>query len=174
MNLEEIEPIIEDIIKSSLDERVYLYGTKQKNLTNRVASGRLRNSIKANVGENKQSIQIIQITAFGQPLMNTYAYWLVYNRKPGWAPSGDIEQWIRNKSSFKIRDFKTGRYLPKNDKNIKQVAFLISRSMSKFGFQNKPKNFIEISIDKIFKDPRIVTLIGQATEEELLNLIEGI
>ena len=178
MNLEVIAPILEDIVKQSLSEKVYLYGRFQKSLTSRVASGRLRDSIKAKVVSNKQGIQSIQVQAFGQPLSNTYAYWLANNRKPngsgGFANIGAIEQWIREKKSFRIRDFKTGKFLPKNDKNIKSTAFVVARSIGRFGYQNIPKNFVDISYDKIVKDTRILALIEDQAFEDLLNQLEGL
>lgn len=178
MNLEEVAPIIENIVKESLSEKVYIYGRYQRSLTSRVASGRLRSSIKAVVTDNKQGVQSIQLQAFGQPLSNTYAYWLANDRQPngggGYANIGAIEQWIKDKKSFKIRDLKSGKFLPKNDKNIKNTAFLVARSIGRFGYQNKPKNFVEISYDKILNNPQITTLIEEATYDELLNAIEGL
>jgi hypothetical protein len=178
MNLEVIAPILEDIVKESLSEKVYLYGRYQKSLTSRVASGRLRDSIKAKVVTNKQGIQSIQVQAFGQPLSNTYAYWLANNRNPnssgGFANIGAIEEWIKEKKSFRIRDFKTGKFLPKNDKNIKSTAFVVARSIGRFGYQNIPKNFVDISYDKIVKDTRILALIEDQAFEDLLNQLEGL
>ena len=181
MDLEALEPIIEQIIKDSLSARVYQYG-KGKNLTNRVASGRLRNSVKAKVQPNRQGIQIIQITYLGGKTINqegVYAYWLANDRKPGASPKDgkflpSIEQWIRDKKSFRIRDFKTGKFLPKNEKNIKNVAFVVARSIARFGYKNRPQNFLEVSFDKIMKNPKIIEIIGNATMDDLLNLIEGI
>jgi hypothetical protein len=178
MNLEVIAPILEEIVKQSLSDKVYLYGRFQRSLTSRVASGRLRDSIKAKVVSNKQGVQAIQVQAFGQPLSNTYAYWLANNRKPngsgGFANIGAIEQWIKDKKSFRIRDLKTGKYLPKNDKNIKSTAFVVARSIGRFGYQNKPKNFVDVSYDKIVKDTRIMALIENQAFEDLLNQIEGL
>lgn len=178
MNLEAIEPIIEDIVKESLSDKVYLYGRFQKSLTSRVASGNLRNSIKAVVKKDRKGVQVIQVQAFGQPLSNTYAYWLANNRKPnsngGYANIGAIKQWIKDKKSFRIRDLKTGKFLPKNEKNIKNTAFLVARSIGRFGYQNVPKNFVEVSYDKILKNTQIPALLEQSAYDELLNLIEGL
>jgi hypothetical protein len=179
MNLELITPIIEDIVKQSLSEKVYLYGRFQKSLTSRVASGRLKNSIKAVVKTDREGIQVIQVQAFGQPLSNTYAYWLANDRKPNssgskFANIGAIEQWIREKKSFRIRDLKTGKFLPKNDKNIKSTAFLVARSIGRFGYQNKPKNFVEISYDMVINNREIVTLLEGAAFDDLLNALEGL
>lgn len=178
MNLEAIEPIIEDIVKESLSDKVYLYGRYQKSLTSRVASGKLRNSIKAVTKQDRSGVTVIQVQAFGQPLSNTYAYWLANDRKPngdgGYANIGAIEEWIKNKKSFKIRDYKTGKFLPKNEKNIKSTAFVVARSIGRFGYQNIPKNFVDVSYQKILNNTQIRELIAQATFDELLNAIEGL
>jgi hypothetical protein len=145
-------------------------------LTSRVASGRLRDSIGAVVEDNKQGIQVIRVTALGgKRLEDTYAYWLINGRQPGkWANINAIKEWIYNKKSFRIRDYKTGQFLPKTEKNVDSVAFVIARSIGRFGFQNKPKNFIEISIDKIMKNQQIMQIIEDATYDDLLKQIEGI
>lgn len=179
MNLEALAPIIEEIIKESLNARVYYYGRYQHGPGNRVATGKLRDSIKAVVEDNKQGIQVIKITALGgKRLEDTYAYWLINNRKgkgPGnFANIGAIEDWIKNKNSFIIKDFKTGQTLPKTDKNVRQVAFVVARSIGQFGFRNVPKNFLEVSMDIIMNDPRITEIVEEATFDELLEKIEGI
>lgn len=191
MDLDALLPIIDDIVKESLNEKVYVYGRYQKGTTRRVASGKLVNSIKSVIQDNKQGVQIIQVQSNGVPLNNTYAYWLINGRQPGpaigsqkgrkktgsYSPGpfvSGIMEWIRNKRDFKIRDMKTGQFLPKNEKNIKSVAYVIARSIGMFGFQNQPKNFVEISYDKIKQNPQIAEIIEQATYDELLNLIEGL
>ena len=178
MDLNAITPIIEDIVKQSLSDKVYLYGRFQKSLTSRVATGNLRNSIKAVVVKDRDGVQAIQLKAFGQPLSNTYAYWLANDRKPnsngGFANIGAIQEWIKNKKSFRIRDYKTGRFLPKNEKNIKNTAFVVARSIGRFGYQNKPQNFVEVSYDKILNNRQISDLLLEATFDDLLNALEGL
>jgi hypothetical protein len=178
VNLEEITPIIEDIVKESLSDKVYIYGRFQRSLTSRVASGRLRNSIKAVVKTDRSGVQVIQVQAFGQPLSNTYAYWLANDRKPngngGYANIGAIQQWIKDKKSFRIRDLKSGKFLPKNEKNIKSTAFLVARSIGKFGYQNKPKNFVEVSYEKVLNNREIIRLMEGAAFDDLLNALEGL
>ena len=176
MDLDALAPIIAQIVKDSLNEKVYLFGAYQKGTTSRVASGRLRDSIGAVVEDNKQGIQVIRVTALGgKRLEDTYAYWLINDRQPGkWANINAIKEWIINKKSFRIRDYKTGQFLPKTEKNVDSVAFVIARSIGKFGFQNKPKNFVEISIDKIMNNEQIIQIIEDATYDDLLKQIEGI
>jgi hypothetical protein len=99
---------------------------------------------------------------------------LANDRGPGAVPSSAIEKWIREKGSFRIRDFKTGQFLPKNDKNIKSAAYVIARSLGRFGFQNKPKNFWEISMEKIENNQEIIQLLEEATFDDLYKIIEGI
>jgi hypothetical protein len=76
--------------------------------------------------------------------------------------------------SFGLKLFKTGKFLPKNEKNIKSTAFLVARSIARFGYQNKPKNFVEVSYQKILNNTQIKELIAEATFDDLLNLIEGL
>lgn len=179
MDLTKIEPILEQIVKDSLSERVYLYGRFQRSLTSRVASGRLRDSIQAKIVTDRDGLQVIQMQAFGQPLSNTYAYWLANNRNPNssgskFANIGAIQKWIKEKKSFRIRDMKTGKFLPKNEKNIKNAAFLVARSIGKYGYQNLPKNFVDISYEKIMKNEKIVELLEGAAYDDLLNALEGL
>jgi hypothetical protein len=177
MDLTAIAKIVENTIKESLNEKVYVFGRYQKGTTNKVASGTLRNSIKAKVVDNKQGIQVIQVTAIGgKPLINTYAYWLIEGRKGGgkFANINAIKEWIYNKKSFRIRDFKTGKFLPKTEKNVDSVAFVIARSIGKFGFQNKPNNFITVALDKLKNNQEIINYLEDETFDILLGLTEGI
>jgi hypothetical protein len=182
MDLEALAPIVAQIVKDSLNEKVYLYGAYQKGLTNRVASGKLRDSIRAVVEDNKQGIQVIRVTAIGGArLEDTYAYWLINDRKGGgegkFANINAIKEWIYNKKSFRIRDYKTGQFLPKTEKNVDSVAFVIARSIGRFGFQNKPKNFTTIALEKINKNEQIMQIVEAAageTIETLLDKIEGL
>ena len=174
MDLERLAPILESIVKKSLTDKVYIYGRYQKSYTNRVATGKLVNSINAKITPNKQGITVIQMQAFGKPLNNTYAYWLANDRGPGNVAKGVIEEWIMNKKSFKIKDFKTGRFLPKNEKNVKSVAYLIRRSMKIRGYQNIPKNFVEISLEEINNNPQILEIVGEEGVEVFKKLIEGL
>jgi len=177
MDLEALAPIIADIVKQSLSEKVYLFGRYQRGTTSRVASGKLRDSIGAVVEDNKQGIQVIRITALGgKRLEDTYAYWLINDRQPSgrFANIGAIKEWIYNKKSFRIRDYKTGQFLPKTEKNVDSVAFVIARSIGRFGFQNKPKNFMTIAIENIMKNEQIMEIIAEATYDDLLNKIEGL
>jgi hypothetical protein len=78
------------------------------------------------------------------------------------------------KKSFRIRDMKTGKFLPKTEKNVKRVAYVIARSIGQLGFQNIPKNFIEVSLEKLSRDPRIEQIITDVTVKEFFENLEGI
>lgn len=190
MDLTALQPIIDEIVKESLEEKVYLYGKSGKK-GNRVASGNLKRGISSQVTTNSEGIAIIQFTAFGKLMTDTYAYWLIEDRQPGPSVGSQkgrkktknykpgpfvkgIMDWIYNKKSFKIRDLKTGKFKEKNAKNVKSAAWVIARSIAKNGYQNKPENFITVSIKKIQNDQRVIDIIGDSAFEDLLNQIEGL
>ena len=47
---------------------------------------------------------------------------------------GVVEKWIANKP-INLRDLKTGRFIQKNQKNIKSAAFLIGRAIAQRGLE---------------------------------------
>lgn len=167
MNLEAIAPIIEQIIKETLEEKRYPYGfAKIKGVGNKVASGRLRDSVKV-TGSNEANNYILQI------IMLDYFQWVQSGRLPGkkFVPIGALIQWIKDRK-LSIRNKKTGRFSKKTPDAIKSMAYAIQRNINKFGI--KPANFLDISIEKIMEDPRIQDLLEGATYEDLINAIEGI
>jgi hypothetical protein len=162
MDLEKIAPIIEGIIKASLEEKRYAYGfANNKGLSNKVASGRLRNSVRAEVITQPDHNAIIQI------YMEEYYQWVQSGRLPGkkGVPVGALLQWIKDR---KLRGRK------KNGKFMSNLsfAFAISKNINKFGI--RPANFLDISFEKIMEDPQIIELVGEAGFEELINAIQGI
>ena len=162
MDLSTIAPIIEEIIKETLEERRYPFGfSKFKGVGNKVASGRLRNSVSVSVQQNKQDIQILQV------YMEDYWQWVQSGRLPGkkGVPIGSIEQWIKERG-LKGRN-KKGKYITN-----RSFAFAIQHNIKRFGI--RPSNFLDIALDRIIKDTRITDLLGEAAYEELINLIEGI
>jgi hypothetical protein len=74
-------------------------------------------------------------------------------------------KWIKQRG-LKGRD-KKGRYM-----TDKSFAYAIQKNINKFGI--RPANFLDISIQKIMNDPRIIELLGDAAYEDLINTIEGI
>jgi hypothetical protein len=77
-----------------------------------------------------------------------------------------IEQWIRAKSNFKLRD-RSGRFLPKTERNIKRAAFSISRSIGQKGI--RPYNLLEYAF--VPEERKIVADVVVAFIEEELNKI---
>jgi hypothetical protein len=74
-------------------------------------------------------------------------------------------KWIKERG-LKGRD-KKGKFI-----TDKSFAFAIQKNIKKFGI--RPANFLDVSIEKIFDDPRMTELMGEMAYEELINAIEGI
>lgn len=165
MDLEKIAPILEDIIRQSLYQQIYKYGMKvppQKGGTsNKVASGNLAQSIEV-VTKKQNDVTVLEV------LMAEYGQWVQSGRLPGkgYVPVGSLLKWLKMRG-LKGRNKKTGRFI----KDL-SFAFAIQKNINKFGI--RPANFIDISIEKVMSDPRIVELIGEATYDDLINAIEGI
>jgi organic radical activating enzyme len=87
-----------------------------------------------------------------------------------WRNLVPIIEWIRERN-LQPRG-KDGRFQQKTDKNIKGMAFGIQKNIKKYGI--RPANFIDISIEKIMEDPRIVELIGDQTYDDLIDSLSGI
>lgn len=161
MDAEKIAPIIEAILKKTLEEKRYPFGfAKFKGVGNKVASGRLRDSIKVETKVNNGNT-IIEVLA------EQYFQWVQSGRPPGMkgVPISAIESWIKDRK-LQGRD-KKGRYI-----NRRSFAFAIQNNIKKFGI--RPANFLDVALDTIAEDPRIMELIGDEAYEDLLNLIEGI
>ena len=162
MNLEAIAPIIEELIKKSIEEKRYAFGfANYRGIGNKVASGRLKNSVEVKQTTNSRDLQVLQV------LMIDYAQYVQAGRrrdKKG-VPISSLLQWIKERG-LKGRD-KKGRYMTN-----KSFAFAIQKNITKYGI--RPANFIDISIETILADPRIEELIGEATYEDLINAIEEI
>jgi hypothetical protein len=99
--------------------------------------------------------------------MEEYGQWVQSGRMAGkgFVPVGSLMRWIKQRG-LKGRD-KKGRYM-----TDLSFAYAIQTNIKKFGI--RPSNFLDVSIEKIMNDPRIVELIGDATYEDLINTIEGI
>jgi len=161
MDLEKIAPIIEDILKKTLEQKRYPFGfAKFKGVGNKVASGKLRDSIKVNVIDNGNS-PIIEVLA------EQYAQWVQSGRLPGkkGVPISAIEQWIKSRG-LQGRD-KKGQFIKR-----RSFAFAIQNNIKKFGI--RPSNFLDVALETIANDPKIMELLGDAAYEELIDLIEGI
>ena len=161
MNLEAIAPILEDIIRQSLYEKRYPFGfDKYKGISNKVASSTLAKSVEVQVQQNND-YTVLNV------LMAEYGQWVQSGRLggKGYVPVGSLLRWIKQRG-LKGRD-KEGKYI----KDL-SFAYAIQQNIRKFGI--RPANFLDISIEKIMSDERIVNLIGDATYEDLINKIQGI
>jgi hypothetical protein len=162
MDLEKIAPIIEKIMKDTLEQKRYPFGfAKFRGTGNKVASGKLRDSISVNVVKVNENETIIQV------ISEAYAQWVQSGRLPGkkGVPVDALEQWIKERG-LTGRD-KKGRFIKR-----RSFAFAIQANIKKFGI--RPSNFLDVALEMIANDPKIMELIGDNAYEELLNLIEGI
>lgn len=162
MDLEKVAPIIETIMKKTLEEKRYPFGfAKFRGVGNKVASGKLRDSIKVNVVKVNQNESIIQV------ISEEYAQWVQSGRLPGkkGVPIGAIEQWIKERG-LQGRD-KKGKFIKR-----RSFAFAIQSNIKKFGI--RPSNFLDVALEMIAEDPKVMDLIGDAAYDDLINLIEGI
>lgn len=159
MDLERVAPILEEIIKESLEEKRYPFGVSGGK-GNKVASGKLRDSVTVTSSQNSGVTEL-------QVMMEEYSQWVQSGRLPGkkFVPVGEIEKWIKQRG-LKGRD-KKGKFITN-----RSFAFAITRNINKFGI--RPSNFIDVSLEKIMEDQRIVDLIGEASYDELINAITGI
>jgi hypothetical protein len=162
MNLEKIAPIIEDILKKTLEQKRYPFGfAKFKGVGNKVASGKLRDSIQVQVKKVNEGETVIQVLA------EQYSQWVQSGRRPGkkGVPISAIENWIKSRG-LQGRN-KKGQFI-----NRRSFAFAIQNNIKKFGI--RPSNFLDVALETIGNDPKIMELIGDEAYEDLINLIEGI
>lgn len=162
MDLEAIAPILEQIIKESLEQKRYPFGfAKYQGIGNKVASGKLKNSVKVNVDVSKQGYAILQV------IMEDYGTYVQEGRAAGkkGVPIKSLLDWIKDRK-LKGRNAK-GRFITNTS-----FAFAIQKNIKKYGI--RPSKFIDVSVEKILEDPRIIELIGDSAVEELIDLIQGI
>jgi hypothetical protein len=169
MNLEEVAPIIEQIIKDTLTEKRYPFGfANYKGLGNKVSTGTLRSSIQVNVINKPNHSSVLQV------LMSDYAQYVQAGRLAGkkGVPIQSLIQWIKARK-IKGRN-KKGRFISNTS-----LAFAIQTNIKKYGI--RPSNFKDVALDKLFQNQRINELIFEAgfntLEEgviEIINKIEGI
>ena len=161
MDLEKIAPIIEEILKKTLELKRYPFGfAKYQGTGNKVASGKLKDSITVTVVQQDNDT-IIQVLA------EEYSQWVQSGRLPGkkGVPIAALEKWIKDRG-LQGRD-KKGRFIKR-----KSFAFAIRNNIKKFGI--RPANFLDVALETIADDPRIMQLLEDGAFEDLLNLIEGI
>ena len=167
MNLERLTPIVEQVFKQVLSQNRYPFGVKGGK-GNKVASGRLRDSIKA-VATKDNTIMVLG--PGGKPLNQTYGDWsqnsVNAGRKKGLkgVPIEVLEKWIK-KRGLKGRD-KMGKFI-----KVRSFAFAIQTNIKKFGI--RPANFVEFSLDVLEENKELIQTIEEITMEELIDIIEGI
>ena len=162
MDLERIAPIMEEILKKTLEQKRYPFGfAKFRGMGNKVASGKLRDSINVTVVKQSNNSSIIEVMA------EEYAQWVQSGRLPGkkGVPIAALEKWIKDRG-LKGRD-KNGRFITN-----KSFAFAIRNNIKKFGI--RPANFLDVALEMIADDPRIMELLEGEAYEELIDLIQGI
>lgn len=162
MDFTQIAPIIEQIIKDTLEEKRYQFGfAKYRGVSNKVASGSLKNSVQVKVSSDRESKTVLQV------IMNEYGAYVQSGRLPGkkMVPIQPLIEWIKERG-LTGRDAR-GRFITR-----KSFAFAIATNIKKYGI--RPSNFIDFSIEKIFEDARIAELIGEASYDDLINAIEGL
>jgi hypothetical protein len=166
MNLESIAPILEQIIKETLLEKRYPFGfARFKGVSNKKASGTLVNSVRV-VSDTRNNMPELLV------IMANYAEYVQSGRAKGkkGVPIQSLIEWIKERN-LQPRS-KDGRFQQKTDKNIKGMAFGIQKNIKKYGIRSA--NFIDITLEKIMEDPRIVELIGDQTYEDLIDSLSGI
>lgn len=173
MNLELVADILEQTTKEALSEKRYPFGmAKRRGLTDKVASGNLRNSIKAVILPEKNGETVISVLGpGGKMLSQTYGDFpnnsVQAGRVPGkkGVPIEALEKWIKDRG-LQGRD-KKGRYIKR-----RSFAFAIQMNIKKFGI--KPSNFIDITLEKLENNQQLINALEGAAIEDLLNIIEGI
>lgn len=169
MDLNRLSPIVEEIIKQTLSEKRYPFGFgKYKGVSDKVATGTLKNSIQAVAKDNT----IVVYGPGGKMLNQTYGDWggrgdVNIGRKAGLrgVPIEALEKWIKARG-LKGRD-KKGKFI-----TVRNFAFAIQTNIKKFGI--RPSNYIEFSVETLLNNRELIETIEEITVEELIDLIEGI
>lgn len=161
MDINKIAPVLKEVIQDTLTKKQYPFGfSKYKGIGDKVASGRLRDSIDVKVSQNRGK-SVIDV------YMEDYGQFVQSGRLPGkkGVPISAIEEWIKSRGLLGRN--KKGRFITR-----RSFAFAIQTNIKKFGI--RPSNFIDKSLETLESDQRILEAIGDDTFEELLNLIEGL
>lgn len=162
MNLQQIAPIVQDAIQKALKEKRYRFGfAKRQGLSDKIASGKLYNSVQVISKKDGNDDYTLQV------LMEDYSQWVQSGRLPGkrGVPIEAIEEWIRERK-LQGRD-KKGRYIKR-----RSFAFAIQTNIKKFGI--RPSNFLDVALENIMDDDRIIQFLEDASFEDLIDTIEGI
>jgi hypothetical protein len=173
MDYNVIAPIIKDTIQDVLSQKVYPFGfAKYRGLSNKVASGKLKNSVQVNVipSDTKPVIQIL-MEDYWVNVQNGRRPKPGYNNRREGQGGGNspflnnLMEWIKSRG-LQGRD-KKGRFITR-----KSFAFAIRTNINKFGI--RPTNFLDTAFNLLDTDKRIIEALGQEGFDELVNSIEGI
>lgn len=159
MDIEKIAPILEQIIKDNLEKKIYPFGFPQKGIGDKVASGKLRDSIEV-IPYYKNGLGRLLIAA------EYYAAYVISGRKKGsHVPIKPLMEWIKDRG-LQGRD-KKGRYITR-----KSFAFAISNSIKNNGIRSA--DFRYLSIEDILKDKRIPKLLEDSAYSDLIKAIDSL
>ena len=140
MEIEQIAELIEDIFKEALLERRYKYGISGRGsgIANKIASGRLYDSIKA----------IPQGDAIGIE-MEDYGKFVQSGRQPNLkgVPIDKLVMWIKDRN-ITAKDKKGKRIKPEN------LAFAMQKTIKKFGIPSLP-GWWDIAFENIFNNKEL-------------------
>jgi hypothetical protein len=176
MDLENIAPLIEENIKKALAEKRYPFGVKTRpGLSNKIASSSLYNSVEVKQ-TNNDTLEVlmnpywkyVQSGVVGGKFKSRKGIKRGPNKGGGENDTPFImalRKWIKDRK-LKGRD-KRGRFI-----TDRSLAFAIRTNIFKFGIA--PSNFLDVAIENIFEDKRIIELLGEATLEDLIDKIEGL
>lgn len=195
LELQEIADLIDNMLKETLSEKVYPYGS-QNRMGNKVASGRLRNSVKTKVTDTNGDLMI-------EIMVNDYFQWIQSGRAPKKKviPYDDLLEWVRyrhikfnfsqeqkylsfayaiNKKRKKngkkpipmnvlINWMKNNNIQPNFDEE-KATVNTIRNSIKKKGIKNA--NIEDRFYKKLENDDTIVKLIGESTFDDFLEQLQ--
>ena len=118
------------------------------------ASGQLSRTVDFDLDFDNYHVTIYLI-------MESYWYYVENGRNKStgkfgrWANKyADIENWLRNKIARGTFIPSGGHSIPRTDKEIKSVSYLIARKITKFGFYGKDhhgKHILEKTMDEVEK-----------------------
>jgi hypothetical protein len=160
---QELSDLLTNIVKGTLEQKVYPFGFKNyQGLGNKVASGRLKNSVKVTTMFQQEKLNRIEVY-----IGELYGEFVQAGRLPNnkGVPIAALEAWIKARR-IKGRD-KKGKFITN-----KSLAFAIQTNIKKFGI--RPANYLDRSFEKIEQNQRILDLIGDEGVNELYNKIQVI
>ena len=160
MDYDKIAQIVVDNLKEALEEKRYKFGNPPRptRLGNKIASGKLQDSISATTSQDAISIK-----------MENYGQWVQSGRRKGekGVPISALLRWIKD------------RRIKSKDLTDRQLAFAIQRNIKKFGI--RPSNWFDVAIDNMFDDPRFIDVFETTVADEIdmklekvIDILEGI